>query len=330
MSVDFRKLRSFVKIVDTGSLSRAANIVRIAQPALSRQISELEAHFKQKLLIRSNHGISPTEAGLILYRHAQSMLKQLEQTETDVIRSATSLAGHVSIGLATYSTTSALSIPLLRAVRERYPAIVLYINDNFGHVLSELVMTGKMDMAIIYTDDPISGTRLEPLFREELVLIAPASIALPGEPDDSLPLAALQETPLLLPSRIHYLRQVIDAAFNRARVVPRVVAEIESIATLRAALEDGLGATILPWTVATAMADGTSSAKRRLTNPAIGATISLCTSDHLPLSEPAVAVLDILRKVMGELIASQQGTGITEPLPTIRRPARASVEASEN
>lgn len=302
--------------------------MRIAQPALSRQISELEAHFKQKLLIRSNHGISPTEAGLILYRHAQSMLKQLEQTETDVIRAATSLAGHVSIGLATYSTTSALSIPLLRAVRERYPAIILYINDNFGHVLSELVMTGKMDMAIIYTDDPIIGTRLEPLFREELVLIAPPSIAIEGV-GDSLPLSALQETPLLLPSRVHYLRQVIDASFNRARIVPRVVAEIESIATLRAALGDGLGATILPWTVASTMADGTSSATRRLTNPAIGATISLCISDHLPLSEPAVAVLDILRKVMGELIASQQGKGITEPLPTIRRPALARAETSE-
>jgi LysR family nitrogen assimilation transcriptional regulator len=71
MSVDFEKLRNFVKIVDAGSMSRAASILRTAQPALSQQLSALEAHFRQKLLIRSNHGVAPTEAGLALYRHAQ-------------------------------------------------------------------------------------------------------------------------------------------------------------------------------------------------------------------------------------------------------------------
>jgi len=78
VSVDFKKLSSFVKIIDTGSMSRAANTLRIAQPALSQQVAALEAHFKQKLLLRSNHGVAPTEAGFTLYRHAQAMLKQLE------------------------------------------------------------------------------------------------------------------------------------------------------------------------------------------------------------------------------------------------------------
>jgi LysR family transcriptional regulator, nitrogen assimilation regulatory protein len=88
MSVDFKKLKSFVKIVDTGSVSRAAGILRVAQPALSQQIASLEQHFKHQLLLRSNVGITPTEAGLILYRHAQIMLKQIEQAQTDIDRSA--------------------------------------------------------------------------------------------------------------------------------------------------------------------------------------------------------------------------------------------------
>jgi len=114
MSVDFKKLRNFVKIIDAGSMSRAASILRTAQPALSQQLSALEAHFRQKLLIRSNHGVAPTEAGRTLYRHAQILLKQLDQAEADVVRSASTIGGHVSIGLATYGATGAISLPLLK------------------------------------------------------------------------------------------------------------------------------------------------------------------------------------------------------------------------
>ena len=93
MSVDFTKLKSFVKIVDAGSVSRAASILRTAQPALSQQVAALESHFKHKLLTRSNTGITPTEAGLVLYRHAQLLLKQIEQAKIDIDNSSKSLAG---------------------------------------------------------------------------------------------------------------------------------------------------------------------------------------------------------------------------------------------
>lgn len=171
MIVDFRKLQSFVKIVDAGSISRAAGILNTAQPALSQQIAALEQHFGQQLLIRSNSGVAPTQAGLVLYRHALFMLKHLEQVQLDVSRASDALAGHVSVGLATYSTTSALSLPIIQAVRRQYPGITLHINDSFGQILSELVMSGRMDMAVIYASQPIKGTHLQSLFSEELFLV---------------------------------------------------------------------------------------------------------------------------------------------------------------
>jgi len=170
VSVDFKKLSSFVKIVDTGSMSRAANTLRIAQPALSQQVAALEAHFKQKLLLRSNYGVAPTEACFTLYRHAQAMLKQLEQSQRDVTRATTSLQGHVSIGLATFSGAANFAGPLLLALADRHPDVVLNISDSFGHVLSELVISGRLDMALIYSFGAIKGTRLQPLFREEFLL----------------------------------------------------------------------------------------------------------------------------------------------------------------
>lgn len=303
MSVDFRKLKSFVKIVDTGSVSRAAAILRTAQPALSQQIASLEQHFKHKLLIRSNVGITPTEAGLVLYRHAQLMLKQIDQAQIDIDQATRSVAGRVSIGLATYSSSSALSLPLLKEMRAKHPHIIVHINDSFGHILSELIMTGKMDMALIYASSPIKGVTLQPLFREEMFLVSPPGMELPGEQTEPLPLSELDELPLLLPGKGHLLRRMIDDALGRARAEPDVVSEIESIPALGAAVLDGLGSTILPASVVTETASFKGAKVRALTRPVIDATVCLCVSDHLPLSEPALAARAVLLDIVGKLMA---------------------------
>ena len=304
MSVDFKKLSSFVKIVDTGSMSRAANTLRIAQPALSQQVAALEAHFKQKLLLRSNHGVVPTEAGFTLYRHAQAMLKQLEQSQRDVTKATTSLQGHVSIGLATFSGAANFAGPLLLALAEKHPDIVLNVSDSFGHVLSELVISGRLDMALIYSFGAIKGTRLQPLFREEFFLVAPRSLKLPGRPDDPVELAALQGIKMLLPSSYHFLRKLIEASFAHVRIAPRVAAEIESLTTLRVALNAGLGPTILPSSAAEQFRGCENLVTRRLIRPVISSTISLCQSDHLPLSEAALVVREIVLKMAVDFAAA--------------------------
>ncbi len=76
--MNLRRLKYFVKIVDTGSLTRASEVLHIAQPALSQQLATLEGEFNQQLLIRTKRGVIPTDAGQVLYHHAQSILKQCE------------------------------------------------------------------------------------------------------------------------------------------------------------------------------------------------------------------------------------------------------------
>jgi LysR family nitrogen assimilation transcriptional regulator len=296
--MDTRRLHSFVKIVDAGSITRAADILHIAQPALSQQVSMLEAQFKQQLLIRSKRGVAPTEAGRALYRHAQLILRQVEQAQAAVNVSGRAPAGGVSVGLAPYSTGAALALPLLRAVRERYPDILLHINENFGGVISEAIMTGRMDMAFIYDAGPIRGVQFEPMRTEELFLVAGpggATLSLDGAEVDVKELA---DVGLLLPSRIHTIRQVVDAAFSRACIEPKVVGEIESVLTLVSAISAGLGATVLPWSAARAILDVQNLAVRRIVNPTIEVKLSLCTSDHQPLSEPALAVHDLFHELI--------------------------------
>ncbi len=296
--VDTRRLRSFVKIVDTGSLTRAADILHIAQPALSQQIAALEAQFDQRLLIRSKRGVTPTEAGRALYRHAQLILRQIAQARSDVAQSGSQLSGAVSVGLAPYSTGSMLAVPLLQLVRERYPNIVLHINENFGGVISELVMTGRMDMALIYDPGAIRGVKFKPMFVESLFLVAPKSTKIPGTTGDTVQLSSLAELPLMLPSRIHTIRQTVDAAFGRARLESRLVAEIESIATLASAIDAGIGSTILPWSSARQVATPEGAILRRIVRPTIEVKISLCTPDQLAISDPALAVQDLMYELI--------------------------------
>lgn len=302
MNIDFRKLQSFVKIVDAGSISRASGLLNTAQPALSQQIAALEQHFGQQLLIRSNSGVAPTQAGLVLYRHALFMLKHLEQVQLDVSNSAQSLAGHVSVGLATYSTTSALSLPIIQEVRRQFPGIILHINDSFGQILSELVMSGRMDMAVIYASQPIKGTHLQSLFSEELFLVTGPNFTAGPEGDGPVELRQIEGVPLVLPGRTHFLRKLIDEAFARARVTPVVVVEIESVASLAAAVRQGIGASILPKSVASGTAGLENARIRSLIKPAIQAKVSLCTPDPTPMSEPAIAVKAVILKVVADLM----------------------------
>jgi LysR family nitrogen assimilation transcriptional regulator len=316
MAVNFKTLKSFVTAVDSLSLSAAANSLHIAQPALSQQIAALESHFKQRLLIRSNAGVTPTVAGRELYRHAVLILSHLEQAEVEVARKANVVSGTVAVGLATYSTTSTLSTTLLKAVRREYPDVNLFINDNFGLVLSEMVMTGRMDMAIIYAPAQMKGVALTPILIEDLYFIAPPGTKLPAGDNDTIPLAALADMDLLLPGRTHLLRRLIDNAFAQARIKPRVTAEIESAATLREAIEANLGATILPWAIAGTFAAMEQPVVRRVVEPTIQTTVSLCVSDHLPMSDPALAVRDILDKLVKELVESGRCVGIRAPEPS--------------
>lgn len=145
--MDTRRLVSFIKVVDLGSLTKAANVLNIAQPALSQQIAQLEAEFGEQLLIRSPRGVTTTEAGLVLYRQAYLILRQLNEAHRAIKRQGPGLAGTVKVGLAPFSTAGMFALPLLEQVRGSHPGILLHIHDYFGTVLSELLLKGTLALS---------------------------------------------------------------------------------------------------------------------------------------------------------------------------------------
>ncbi|QTF08871.1 nitrogen assimilation transcriptional regulator [Brenneria izadpanahii] len=293
--MNLRRLKYFIKIVDVGSLTQAADILHIAQPALSQQLATLEGEVNQQLLIRTKRGVTPTEAGKTLYTHAQVILRQCDQAQSAINGSGQSLSGEVSVGLAPGTAAQQLAIPLMEEVHRQYPGILIYFNENFGTTLSELIMSGRMDMAVIYGNREVHGLRFLPLMKEELYFICPMSL---GAARKTIPLAEVVGYDLFLPRIYNIMRKLLDEAFVQQNLAYRVKCEIESLTTLSGAVTAGMGCTVLPESAARSMVKSANVWMAKIVNPDIQAPLSFCTSDHLPLSQPAEAVKTILLSLM--------------------------------
>ena len=282
--MDTRKLAYFVKIVDSGSITKAAAALHVAQPALSQQVSALETELKQRLLIRSKQGVEPTAAGHTLYRHAQTILRLVEQARIDVAASGAAPSGRVSIAIAPYSMASSLTPRIISEVGRRYPDIVLHLTEIYGGVLSEAIKNGRLDMALIYEPGPIRGVQFTTLIVEDLYLVVNSRRELPVATDAAtITLEEVATVGLFLPEQIHTLRQVVQSGIDSKGLKLNLVGEVESVPSLTRLLRTDLGATILPKSAADALFHEEDFRVLRIIEPALQCKIALCTPDHEPL-----------------------------------------------
>ena len=281
-------------------MSRAAKLLNIAQPALSQQIASLEVDFKRRLLDRSARGVMPTEAGRILYRYAKSIQRQIEEARRTILENRSGLTGNVTIGLAPLSSAALLATPLLAQVRERYPGIVLHIYDSSGVMLSEMMLKGSMDIAVLYGDRPVTGLDYKPLMREYFYLVAPRSMYANQEPSKEVSAEQVAQFDLLLPYRESFLRQTVERVCAEVGLRPRIVAEIHSQSTLSSAIAAGMGAAVLPMSIAKELPNLDELCIQRINAPSASQQMSLCISDNVALSDAAFAVYKILLEIIAK------------------------------
>jgi LysR family nitrogen assimilation transcriptional regulator len=312
-------LEAFIKVVDLGSMTSAAKVLNVAQPALSQHIASLEADFKCKLLDRSARGVTPTEAGRILYRYAKSIQRQIEEARRTILVNKPELTGNVTIGLAPLSSATLLATPLLKQVRERFPGIVLHIYDSFGIVLSEMMLKGSLDMAVLYGDRPVTGLDYKPLMQEPFFLVAPRSMVPEQAQSDSVAAAEVAQFDLILPYRESFLRQAVERVCAEIGLRPRIVAEIHSQSTLSSAIAAGMGATVLPLSIANALPNQDELCIRRIDAPAASLQMSLCISDNAALSDAAFAVYKVLLGIIGETWGSSSVGFSRQPIASKSR-----------
>ena len=304
--MELRQLRYFVRVVELGSMSRAAIELDVVQSALSQQVARLEGELATRLLQRSSKGVSPTEAGLAFFREAQLALRHADEAARAAQQSR--LSGSVSVGLAP-TTASVLGLPLMRAVRQRYPDVRLHMVESLSGHLSAMLNARQLDLAVLFDTDPGRRWSVTPLVEEKLFLIR----ARQGQ-REPLParirLADLGSLSLILPSGPHGLRATLDAAFSGRRLRRLLPIEVDSLALVMDAVRAGLGCTIQP-RAALARCDDAQGAFElaEIADARVRRLKSLCSLSDDELSPAGLAVRVVLAECARELVAAGHWAG---------------------
>lgn len=242
-------LRAFVQVAEAGGFSRAALVHRVAQSALSKRVTRLEADLGLRLVARDGRGIRPTEQGLLLLHRAAAIFGEIETAIRDLHDSTENPRGRVVLGLP--PTTAGILAPLVaRDIATRHPGIELAIREGVSGSLNDWLIEGTVDLAILYDPGEAAETRVTPLIREPVHLVISPALRrrFPGILDQGVvPLADIAALPLILPSRNHAIRQLVERHMAAHRVALTVACEVDGTASLRAMVAAGLGCTVMSY-----------------------------------------------------------------------------------
>lgn len=315
--MELRQLRYFVAILDHGSLSRAALVLHIAQPALTQQLRALEDDLGVQLVHRSAQGVLATDAGKVFYQHAQAILKQIADARSAVTQSSSKPTGTVAIGVP-QSISGALALPLLMAAQQRHPEIELQLTEELTGNLIEQLKSGRINLAVLFDDGQLGPFAVTPMVEEEMMFVCRVDSQFTpphAGKDRRVSLAHAIATTLILPGFQHGVRPRIESTARSAGLALAHVIEINSVAILKSAILADMGATIIP--VAPLLDDierGTMLAlpivlPGKSGIAGISRTVALCASKTIPLTNAASAVARLVLDVTDELANSGRWLG---------------------
>jgi LysR family nitrogen assimilation transcriptional regulator len=238
--MDIRQLSYFVRVAELGSFSRASAFLHVAQPALSRQIQNLEVELKEKLLIRNGRGVEPTEAGERLLSNARGVLRLIERTYEDIENARTGKSGKVAIGLPA-TISAGISTALIRRLRDELSDAQVTLVHGRSRKLQEWLLSGRLDMVIMYDAPSSPMLEVTNLIEEEQYLVGSSSAFDHAGP---VPLEALASLPMIVPCRPHSVRVLLDAELARFGQKLNIVFELDPLDTIFDLVRDGYGFTV--------------------------------------------------------------------------------------
>lgn len=298
--MELRQLRYFVGVSEAGSLLKASARLHIAQPALGQQIAALEDELGARLFERSSRGMTLTEPGAVFLEHARVVFADAERARHAVQETSAVPSGEVVIGLPA-TVALAVTVPILIACRERYPSIRLKVIEAYSGFLREWLLAGRLDLALLFGDAADTSLAKLPLLEERLALVTSThSKRLPR----SLTLAEVAHRPLVLPGREHGLRRIIDDACLPLGIELDVVAEIDSLSSVKKAVEADLGSTILSLaSVAEEVATGRLRAST-IEGASMSRRVVCATSITRPMTQATSAMIRLTTELLQQMVRS--------------------------
>ena len=266
--MDLRQLRHFIVVADTGSLTRAADQLGLAQPALSRDIRSLEDDLAARLFLRTGRGVTLTQVGAQFLDAARPHLEGLDEA-----RQTIRLQGATPPSVIRLGWTGTISAPLGADIVERckseLPGVDLETIGGSSAQILELLDNGGIDLGIVNSEQPAKGGQSEHLMRCDLFHISRSQRNEGTSVVDPILFRDAAASPLLLFGRQHALRRAIDSAARHHGIELKVHAQIDEFQAMRRMILESGAATILPLTLVGSWTTDPTLAKRRVIEPTI-------------------------------------------------------------
>ncbi|MGJ4937690.1 LysR family transcriptional regulator [Bradyrhizobium oligotrophicum] len=293
--MNLKQLEYFVQVAELGSFSKAASVLDVAQPALSRQVRALESELKQQLFARNGRGVELTEAGKRLLDHSVGVLQLVAHAREDLGASRDAPVGRVTIGLPP-SIARQLTLPLIDRFRKEYPAARLAVVEGLSTHVVEWVTTGRIDVGMVYNPEAQAGIEITPVLQEPLALVshAPKSKRRVTAP---LPMAELSRYSLIMPERVHAMRRLLETQAALAGIKLDIAWEVSSVPSIIDLVCAGYGHAVLTPSGVAASGRAGELAIRPLTEPAPTSVLCFVTSAHkrpTPLAQQTIKLATAL------------------------------------
>ena len=237
--MELRSIQYFVQVADEGCITRTADKIGIAQPALTRHIKQLEAELGTQLLTRLPRGVRLTTSGRDFLDHARAITLEVSRASEHVRAKAQAPQGRVVMG--TSPTLAPLLLPgCVARARQQCPTVTLKVVEGFSPQLLDALLTGRLDLALMTNPPRTTALTLTPLCSEPLVVLSPPGVR---GTRHAFSLAELCGTPLIMTVGIRTLVEQQLTGFGGGL---RVEAVVDSVEAIRRLLISGVGMTIMP------------------------------------------------------------------------------------
>lgn len=240
--MNLTQLRYFFAIAQSRNLTRAATELRVAQPALSRQIRLLEEELGTPLLARHHRGVELTDAGLLLQQRSDFLLRRLEETRTEIMDLSSEPKGQLRIGCPPALTRNMIA-PTIEHFIERYPKVRVRLQETISDSCCQAVLADQLDFSIVSTRVSEPNLVTVPLYSEAIWLIGPPS-ALKHTP---VKISKIARLPMVLALPGNAGRAQLDHRMADAGLPLNVIVETNSIVLIHELVRKGVGYTVAPY-----------------------------------------------------------------------------------
>jgi LysR family transcriptional regulator, salicylic acid-responsive activator of bsdBCD len=248
--MDIRQMHYFREIVRQGSISKAAEVLHMAQPPLSQLLKKLEEEFGTTLIHRYRRKWELTETGELLFRYAEQTLKEMQDIRQRIQEIEQGIAGAVSIGVAT--VCSNMLIDYINLFRKQYPKVKINIITGSSDELLSKLKRKDIDIALLLRSDNSGQYRMKIINKQPFVVMIPTSwlgsLAPLQNHLEQITLEQIAQFPFILlgPMEGHSFHEKLLETFGERNLQPNVIMECRDVTMVIELVSRELGVSIIP------------------------------------------------------------------------------------